>query len=151
MEAFKKELPCWRKNYGSRFSNRAMAAVCGNICGAVKRFIFMMAAFLLINSCATKVKDYIPGTYTTSWSTEFTQSRDTLIIEPPTEGASIVYQITRRIYMLYLGKPQYKLVKWTGTFISTSKTVIINNNGAILSFDPARHEMKMGSAVYKKL
>jgi hypothetical protein len=117
----------------------------------IKLLPLMIPVFLFFNRCTTLVKDYIPGTYVTEWTTEFTEARDTMLIEPSVKDGSGTYQITRRIYMLYQKRPQYKLVHWTGTFNSGNKTIIINNNGRILSFDPANKEMKMGSTIYKKL
>ena len=111
----------------------------------------MITALFLFFRCSQPVKDYIPGTYVTEWTTEFTEARDTMLIEAASEKGSITYQITRRTYMLYQEKPQYKLVHWIGTFNSGNKTIIINNNGRILSFDPSNKEMKMGSTTYKKL
>jgi hypothetical protein len=114
------------------------------------------ACYLLLLGCSLfsskePIRDFIPGTYCSEWTTEFTEARDTMLIEPLTKEGSSIYQIIRRTYMLYQKKPQYKLVHWTGTFNSGNETIIINNNGRILSFDPANKEMKMGSTTYKKL
>lgn len=102
-------------------------------------------------SSRDQVRDFIAGTYTTAWTTDFTEARDTVVIEPSVKAGSGTYQITRRTYMFYHKKPQYRLVHWTGTFNSRDKTIIINNNERILSFDPVAKEMKMGSTVYKKV
>ncbi len=108
-----------------------------------KLLLLMIPMLLFLIRCTTQVKDFIPGMYITEWTTEFTEARDTILIDPLGKAGSISYQITRRTYMLYQQKPQYKLVHWTGTFNSGNKTIIINNNGRILSFDPATREMKM--------
>lgn len=118
---------------------------------AFKVLLLMIPGFLLFVRCTQPVKDYIPGVYTAEWTTEFTEARDTFAIENSVRQGSGIYQITRRIYMLYQKKPQYKLVHWTGTYNNTNKTIIVNKNGRILSFDPANNEMKMGSTTYKKL
>jgi len=97
------------------------------------------------------VLDFIPGTYITKWTTAFTEARDTILIELSVREGSGTYLITRRTYMLYQQKPQYKLVHWTGIYNSGTKSIIINNNGRILSFDPANKEMKLGATTYKKL
>ena len=115
------------------------------------KLLLMIPVLLFLFRCAQPVKDYIPGTYITEWTTEFTEARDTIRIDPLEKAGSITYQLTRRTYMLYQKKPQYKLVHWTGTFNSGNETIIINNNGRILSFDPDKREMKMGSTTYKKL
>lgn len=97
------------------------------------------------------VRDAIPGVYAAEWVTEFTVARDTILIEPAVRAGSGTYQITRRTAMLYQHKPQYKIVHWTGVFNSRNKTIVINNNGRILSFEAAGGRMKMGSTMYKKL
>lgn len=102
-------------------------------------------------SAEKQVEDFIPGKYVTEWTTDFTEGRDTMLIEPAVEGGSQTYQVTRRTYMLYRDKPQYKLVHWVGVFNGNDKTIAINNNGRILSFDVKAKEMKMGTTVYKKL
>lgn len=118
--------------------------------------LLVAACYVLLLDCSLfsskeQVRDFIPGTYTTAWTTAFTEAWDTVRIEPSVEEGSCTYQITRRTYMIYQKRPQYKLVHWTGTFNSGDKTIIINNNGRILSFDRAAKEMKLGSTVYKKV
>ena len=103
-----------------------------------------------------KVRDFIPGTYSGAWSSSYSQTRDTLLIEPLTEDGSITYSITRRTFIDYSTAtrkkdPEYKIVKWTGSYNPGAKTVVIENSGRILSFDPDKQEMKMGIVVYKKL
>jgi len=118
--------------------------------------LLMAICSLLLFGCnlfssKVPVRDFIPGTYTTTWTTAFTQARDTMVIEPAATNGSGTFQITRRTYMLYQEKPQYKLVHWTGLYDSDNKTIIIHNNGRILSFDPVKKVMKMGSTTYTKL
>ena len=92
----------------------------------IKLLLIMISVPLFFIQCTSQVKDYIPGTYVTEWTTEFTEARDTMLIELSVKEGSGTYQITRRTYMLYQEKPQYKLVHWTGTFKSGNKTIIIN-------------------------
>jgi len=120
-------------------------------CWNIKKWLFAGSSLIFLYRCSTPVKDYIPGTYTTEWITEFANARDTIQIQPLPKDGSSVYQVTRRTYYVYQQKPSYKLVHWTGTFNSASKTITINSNGRILSFDPSHNEMKMGSTTYKKL
>ena len=117
----------------------------------IKLLLLMVPMLLLFMGCKTQVKDFIPGTYVSEWTTEFTQARDTILIEPVIKDGSAVYQVTRRTYMLFQKRPQYKLVHWTGIFNTNNQTFTITNNGRILLFDPAAHEMKMGQTSYKKL
>ncbi len=126
-----------------------------------------MSAFLLaglvvvILSCnnliqADTVKVFIPGTYSADWSTEFNQTKDTLLLEPLTENGSETFRITRRSHIEFINAakdkaPEYKIAKWTGTYDVKTKTIFINNNGRVLSFDPKKEIMWMGTTMYKKL
>lgn len=102
------------------------------------------------------VKDFAAGTFVSSWQTEYSQSRDTLQIELSAAEGSEVYLIVRRTLTEYTRNekkrpPSYKITKWTGVYVSESKTITIQNNGRILSFKPSEGSMAMGVTVYKKL
>ena len=116
---------------------------------------------LLLVSCndlfkSDKVKDFIPGTYRSEWSTEFSESIDTLLIQPLMKEGSDTYTITRRTRVVFhkdsrKRNPEYKIARWTGSYDPGAKTVVVNNNGRVLSFDPVHKEMKMGTTAYRKL
>ncbi len=116
---------------------------------------------LLILSCAgilktDSIKDFIPGTYISSWKTEFNESIDTLLIELLVEHGSETYSITRRTHVTYFNddlkrEPAYKIIHWTGNYDPGPKTIFINNNGRMLSFDPVNKLLKMGTTTYRKL
>lgn len=122
--------------------------------------LITIATFLLI-SCngllkQDEVKRFIPGTYISNWKTEFNQSVDTMTIEPLVQNGSEGYLIIRRTNVSYFNtqrkrNPEYKIVKWTGSYNLENKTVFINNNARQLSFDPVNKEMKMGTITYRKL
>ena len=125
----------------------------------MKSIIIILCLIFCLVSCkgllSDKVKDFMPGVYISSWSSEFTTARDTIKIEPAA-GSSGIYQITRRTSLVYLNdlrnrKPAYKLVKWTGTYQEDKKVLLVIPNGRILLFDPAANEMRMGTSVYKKI
>lgn len=102
------------------------------------------------------VKDFIPGTYATSWSSQFSNVADTIIIEPLTVSGSEGYGITRRTRIEFAGplskkEPEYKITRWLGIYNKDNKTIIINSNGRVLSFDTNANEMMMGIVIYKKL
>lgn len=127
----------------------------------MKILILLFSFILLLQSCNSifnpdNVKDFIPGVYCTAWTTAFSQSRDTLLIETITQQGSEGYIITRRTHVDFINaakkrEPEYSIVKWRGTYDASNKTVLINNNGRVLSFDTNKKEMKMGVVVYKKL
>lgn len=102
------------------------------------------------------VKEFIPGTYISSWRTEFNASTDTLLIEPLVEHGSESYLITKRTFVIYFNgdkerDPTYKITRWTGLYVPESKTLFVNNNGKVFSFDPVKKVMKVGPTIYKKL
>ena len=128
----------------------------------MKLLILPLAIFILILlvSCnpgtETKVREFIPGTYITEWDNGFSTARDTILLKPaPAEGGDSYSIIRRTFYRQPVnGKtlsPKYKIVRWTGSLDIKNKTVVIDKNGRVLSFDPEKKEMRMGSAVYKKL
>jgi len=121
-------------------------------------FPLMIILLFLIAGCkrGTGVREFIPGTYVTEWDNGFSSVRDTMLLEPATAGGSEGYLISRRTSYTQLiksgtNKPRYKIARWTGSFDTKTKTVVVDKNGRVLTFDPAKNEMRMGSAIYKKL
>ena len=122
--------------------------------------LFAITVCLLI-SCtglikSNNVKDFIPGIYISRWKTEFSESIDTLLIEPLMKKGSDTYSITRRTHTSFFkgGRkhaPEYKIKHWTGFYDSSHKTLVMENDGSVLSFDPVTKEMKRGITAYTKL
>ncbi|HRQ51193.1 MAG TPA: hypothetical protein PLR74_11690 [Agriterribacter sp.] len=124
------------------------------LCTLILIALFAAGCRQLLNR--EKVKDFAAGTFVSSWQTEYSQSRDTIQIEPSASEGSEVFLIVRRTLTEYAGNekkrsPSYKIAKWTGVYMSESKTITIRNNGRILSFNPSEGSMTMGVTVYKKL
>lgn len=122
-------------------------------------FHFVIAVLLM--SCGlfgkkVSVQEFIPGVYVAQWTSEFADSRDTLQIEAlaaPSEG---MYAITRRSYHVYnqrtkRRKPAYELQHWTASYAQREQVLLVHKNGRVLSFDPAKQEMRMGITIYRKL
>lgn len=128
---------------------------------AMKMISTMFLIVLLAAGCGqllnrNNVKDFAAGTFVSSWQTAYSQSRDTIQIEPTASEGSETFLIVRRTLTEYSGNekkraPSYKIVKWTGVYMSESKVITIQNNGRMLSFNPAEKTMTMGVTVYKKL
>lgn len=104
-----------------------------------------------------QVKAFAVGTFVSSWQTDYSQSRDTIQIEynGSAEGSE-TFLIIRRTFTEYTGyakkrEPSYKITKWTGVYLSDSKTIAVQQNGRSLSFDPSERGMTMGVTVYKKI
>lgn len=102
------------------------------------------------------VKNFIPGTYCAEWENEFKKATDTIEIQLLTQNGSESYRISRRVHLTFVNQlkatpSEYKAQSWTGTYSKNSKTVIINNTGSILSFDPVKKILWWGTSSYKKL
>lgn len=102
------------------------------------------------------VQPFVPGTYCSEWSSEFSATRDTLLIRPAGATDPLLYQVTRRTFHQYEAAmkkrpPEYKVEHWLATYAQREKVLLVHKNGRVLSFDPDRKEMRMGVTVYKKL
>ncbi len=123
-------------------------------------FAITVACLLLLScqefSAGARVKDFIPGTYASTWTGPYSKTSDTISITTIQKEGSEVYLVTRRTKLEYIGStvarpPEYKIVHWTATWQESSRTILVHNNGRLLSFDPAADELKMGVITYKKL
>lgn len=120
-----------------------------------------IAVCLIMVSCnsfdnSDNVKSFIPGTYISFWKTEYSKSIDTLLIEHLMEQGSESYAITSRTHVTFIKNPgqrapEYRIKHWIGIYDVTNKTVVLSNDGSVLSFDPVKKEMKRGSTSYRKL
>ena len=123
----------------------------------------MLGLVLLLTSCnpfrsGDHVKEFIPGTYVTSWKNEFTVSKDTILITPPPlfTKASDQYIVTKRSYYRQTVdgkelKPQFKVQNWTGSYNPEVKTLVIDKSGRVLLFNPEKNELVEGSTSYNKI
>ena len=107
-------------------------------------------------SSQDNVKAFIPGTYISTWVSQFSEARDTIQITPIVQKGSEGFLITRRTYLNFINaaskrSPEYKIVHWNANYDNQNKSLFINNNGKVLFFDPGKKEMKMGVITYKKL
>ena len=116
---------------------------------------------LVLSSCELvgskdAVQPFVPGTYCSEWSSEFSATRDTLLIRAVGARDPLLYQVTRRTFHRYEAAmkkrpPEYKVEQWMATYAQREKVLLVHKNGRVLSFDPDRKEMRMGVTVYKKL
>ena len=121
----------------------------------------MLGLVLLLASCnpfrsGDHVKEFIPGTYVTSWRNEFTVSKDTILIAPPIAKGSDQYLITKKSYYRQTVdgkelKPQFKVQNWTGSYNPEVKTLVIEKSGRVLLFNPEKNELVEGSTSYNKI
>ncbi len=102
------------------------------------------------------VKSYIPGTYISAWQTQFSNALDTLIIEPKKSKSGELFTITRKTFVNFnpggrSQEPEYKIRRSVGLYDESNRTVVIENDGSILSFDPSKNLMQRGNTPYRKI
>lgn len=126
----------------------------------MKIIISVSILLLAIYSCGPitndKVKPFIPGTYIRHYTDEYTDSYDTITIQPITPAGSEGYAITKRSRFEKIndaGKkvPGYELKHWMGVYHEKTKTLWLETAGKRSYFDPAKGELKIGTQPYKKI
>jgi len=105
--------------------------------------IIMISLFLA--ACFKKPVN-VSGVYTSRWSNEFAEVRDTIQVSFDHTGAC---KVTRRTFVMKDHKPEYRLAHWTGNYNPEAQTLVIQANGRILYFK--ENEMRMGTTIYTKL
>ncbi|PZR29099.1 MAG: hypothetical protein DI535_03540 [Citrobacter freundii] len=122
--------------------------------------VIIVMAIILV-SCdmlrsKSNMQDSIPGTYVAKWNSEYSDTHDTLQILAHTQGSAAQYEIIRRTFHRYIDRhkpapPTYKIEHWTGSYTPSEQRLLIHKNGRVLSFDPAKGQLKMGITIYQKL
>lgn len=117
--------------------------------------LFLLTSLILgcKESGSENVRSFIPGTYVAQWSDEFSKTIDTLNIIQQTESGSLTYQISQHIFSHYynkMKKPRYRNTQWIGSYDEINKSLLININGRVFSFDPEKNELKSGTTIFKK-
>ena|SRR5690606_31313072 len=125
----------------------------------MKAFLIANLFIILVQGCGLiikrdKVKVFIPGAYTRVSQHEFGTEHDTIIINVQNEFSD-QYHIERRWkYERILDgeklKPEYKLFKMTGFYNSHNELLRIEHTGEILSFNPKKKQIVVGSVTYQK-
>ncbi len=119
-------------------------------------FITITAIISACNSDST-LKNSIPGTYVNEVlpKSEYSiVSGDTIVIN--SAGTAGSYMITRNtawqvIKNSNLQQPEYSSKKENGVFNKDNETIFTTTNGITISLDPARTQIMVGTAVYKKI
>lgn len=98
----------------------------------------------------------ITGSYAAEWKGDYSETKDTMQIIPLIKDDVVRFIITRKSFVQFTGLaasrlPEYKLVRWTGVYNEENRTIQIENNGRVLSFDGQSKEIIMGVVRYKKL
>ena len=115
--------------------------------------IFAIAGILVACHSISSNKDFIPGTYTNHAESPYSQADDTLTIT--VTGSDNIYLVTRRTgYRRILnGKPdrlQHQLKKWTATWDTQKRQLVILQTGGILTFPQSGNSLLYGSSEYRR-
>ena len=120
-------------------------------------FYVTISATLLAacNLAKEDTREFIPGTYVTSFKDTLAVVNDTFYIHGLTTSGGDQYAVINSMSFQqnidgHLQPLQWKTNKWTGNYDERNNTILVNQTGAILAFDPAKKEMKLGTVSYKK-
>lgn len=98
------------------------------------------------------VKAFIPGTYARSVQNEFSDGRDTLVIENiANDNYSIQRRMTyRRITNGTAGALEKKTERWTALWDEKSGALVEQRRGRLLTFQPSKRTLMVESSLYQK-
>ena len=151
MEVFKKALQHWQKNcvvFDETKTNYMKALI--------------IIAVIVFAGCNTNqesnksIQAFIPGTYVRQYEGEYSKGgRDTLIINE-VSGSANVYSIARHVsYQRVIEKKvqlrEYKTENWSGIYNEKDKILHEQTHGAIISFNPKKKTLMVGSDEYQKI
>ena len=121
----------------------------------MKRYLFI-AIVLAVLGCSSRSSagpDEIPGTYSRSVQNEFSEGRDSLFITHLEGSAySIEHRMAyRRIDEGKMGAVETKTEHWTALYDEAQGVLRETKRGRILSFQPEKKTLLVGSIAYQKL
>ena len=120
------------------------------------RIILLAILSFMMTACSTdKLKEFIPGTYINSASSEYSAVNDTLIIEQAEQGSNtyLIHRKTgfKRIKNGKLGKSEYEKEEWITTYDLNSKALHESANGKLITFYPETNRLLVGRREYQKI
>lgn len=109
---------------------------------------------ILMAACNTdKTREFIPGTYVDTASSEYSTADDTLVIEAAESNNFIIYRKTgfNRINEGKSGKREYETEEWQAIYDEGTKSLTENRKGKIITFYPEAGKLKVGKREYQKI
>ena len=105
------------------------------------------------NLRSDRIKSFIPGTYVNSAKGNYAQAEDTLIITATGDDTYLItrnttYQAIRDGKLL---RKRHQTRKLNAVFDDQKQVLNELTNGRIITFDPAKHLLKVNQAIYRKL
>ena len=115
----------------------------------------IVSPLILLAACSNpqkQVKDFVPGTYVNHAQSAYSIADDTLIIQADALSENH-YQVIRKtgFRRLPAGQPQLKTKTFSGTFDEQKGTLQLAENGLVILFQPAGHQLEIANSKYRKL
>lgn len=117
--------------------------------------LYFLALSTILLSCHAgyQIKELIPGNYVREFKNEFFIGRDTLVIWHFKNSTYVInhkesYQRIRDGDLLNVER---KTEKWVTVYDEKDQVLIEGRTGKILSFDPSKNLLMVGSSIYKKM
>ncbi len=123
----------------------------------MKYLIVILSISICLYACSANnrnaVQDFIPGAYVREVSNEMSIGRDTLQISVVSSTSyRIIHSGTyQRIKDGKLLKPEHISEKWTALFDEKEGVLNEAKRGRVLSFDPGKRLLYVGSSPYQKI
>lgn len=120
----------------------------------MKNILISCVSCCLLYGCGPDTTtDFIPGTYVRTVINEFSIGRDTLVIGAVTEATyTLIHKGSyRRIKDGRLMPAERISESWTATYDAGKKILMEAKRGKVISFDPAKNILLVGSSPYKKI
>ena len=117
--------------------------------------IYLLLFISIFLSChrGYQIKEFIPGTYLGEFKNEFFIGRDTLVIELFNNSTYVINhkESYQRIKDGDLLNVERKTEKWVAVYDEKEQVLIEGRTGKILSFDPSKNLLMVGTSIYKKM
>ena len=122
----------------------------------MKTRILLIALVMGVSACTrNKIKDFIPGTYVDSASSEYSVAFDTLIIELAEKQSNnyLIHRKTgfRRIDDGKPGKAQYETEEWVAVFDPDTGVLNETATGKTITFYPETNKLRVVKREYQKI
>ncbi|MBV4357318.1 hypothetical protein [Pinibacter aurantiacus] len=121
--------------------------------------LFLIVPVLVLSGCmnsaSDKIREFIPGTYVRQIHNEYTNGSDTLMIKLQDESAG-VYLIDKMVgYQKHIDgrtfPPKHETSQWTAVYDEKLHQLIVQNQGFIIVFDPAKNQLMSNRTLYDKI
>jgi len=120
----------------------------------MKSFIFLTALAIVVLSCKSdNVRSFIPGTYVSTSSGEFSIASDTLVIKTSESNNFYVHRKTgfNRINDGKIGKREQQTENWNAVYDESTKTLNETSYGKQITFYPDSGMLMLENERFRKI